>query len=170
MNGVRVRPAREADLEELFQLERSTATAPHWPRAAYNAILEEDIFAPRRCLLVADGLVGDRAGLRGFAIGVVHPAGDAELESVAVAETARRQGIGAALCGAVARWCRAEGATELLLEVRASSGGAIALYGRLGFTVTGRRSGYYRDPADDALLMRLELRPCPELRQEARSE
>jgi len=164
MTGTRVRRARECDLAELFELERSIATAPHWPRTAYSAILADDIFAPRRCLLVADGLVGDPPGLRGFAIGVVHPAGDAELESVAVAETARRQGIGAALCEGVAQWCGAEGATELLLEVRAASAGAIALYSRLGFVVVGRRAGYYRDPADDALLMRLELKACAEPR------
>lgn len=164
MTGVRVRRARESDLADLFELERSIATAPHWPRTAYSEIVADQIFAPRRCLLVADGLVGEPPGLRGFAIGVVHPAGDAELESVAVAETARRLGIGAALCEAVAQWCRGEGATELLLEVRGSSAGAIALYRGLGFVVVGRRAGYYRDPTDDAVQMRLELKACAEPR------
>jgi ribosomal-protein-alanine N-acetyltransferase len=44
------------------------------------------------------------------------------------------------------------------LEVRAGGAGAIALYEGLGFTVTGRRRGYYREPAEDALLMEMELR------------
>jgi [ribosomal protein S18]-alanine N-acetyltransferase len=152
MTGVRVRPARQTDLLELFALERSIPAAPHWPRGAYDTILAEEIFAPRRCLLVAA-----ESGLHGFAVGVVHPAGDAELESVAVAEGARRQGIGASLCAAVVRWCRAEGATELLLEVRASSAGAIGLYTKLGFVAVGRRPAYYRDPVEDAVLMRLPL-------------
>ena len=43
------------------------------------------------------------------------------------------------------------------LEVRAGSVGAIALYEGLGFVVVGRRRGYYREPVEDALLMRLEL-------------
>jgi ribosomal-protein-alanine N-acetyltransferase len=45
----------------------------------------------------------------------------------------------------------------LELEVRAGSGGAIALYAGLGFVVAGRRVGYYREPVEDALLMRLDL-------------
>jgi ribosomal-protein-alanine N-acetyltransferase len=45
----------------------------------------------------------------------------------------------------------------LELEVRAGSGGAIALYAGLGFVVAGRRAGYYREPEEDALLMRLDL-------------
>ena len=156
MTGVQVRPARQTDLQELFALERSIPAAPHWPRGAYDTILAEDIFSPRRCLMVAA-----ESGLQGFAVGVVHPAGDAELESVAVAENARRQGIGVSLCAAVVRWCRAEGASELLLEVRASSAGAIGLYTKLGFVAVGRRSAYYRDPVEDAVLMRLPLEENP---------
>ena len=43
------------------------------------------------------------------------------------------------------------------LEVRAGSAGAIGLYEGLGFVGVGRRRGYYRDPVDDAVLMRLDL-------------
>ena len=147
-----IRPALASDLDALYALERSIPTAPHWPRAAYAAILSENIFIPRRCLIVA---VGD--GLIGFAVGIAHPVGDAELESVAVAETARRKGIGGALCMAVAEWCRGAGASELLLEVRGASTGAIALYQRLGFEAVGTRPRYYRNPPDDAVVMRMVL-------------
>jgi ribosomal-protein-alanine N-acetyltransferase len=152
-----VRPAKVSDLDAVYSLERSIPTAPHWPRAAYASILSENIFIPRRCLMVAvaDGLVG-------FAIGIAHPVGDAELESVAVAEAARRKGVGGALCRAVADWCRVAGASELLLEVRSASNGAIALYRRLGFEPVGTRAGYYRNPPDDALVMRMGLDARPE--------
>ena len=150
--GFEIRPANVSDLDALFALERSIPTAPHWPRAAYAAILSENIFIPRRCLIVAvaDGLVG-------FAVGIAHPSGDSELESVAVAEPARRKGVGGALCMAVAEWCRGVGASELLLEVRVSSTGAIALYTKLGFVAVGTRARYYRNPPDDAVVMRLVL-------------
>ena len=161
-NGFSVRPASVSDLDELFALERSIPTAPHWPRGAYDAILAGEIFAPRRCLMVAIG-----GGLLGFAVGVVHPAGDAELESVGVKESARRQGIGEALCAAVACWCRQEGAAELLLEVRASSTGAIALYAKQGFLGVGRRPAYYRQPSDDAIVMRLALCPTQDKAEES---
>jgi ribosomal-protein-alanine N-acetyltransferase len=81
----------------------------------------------------------------------------AELESVAVAPSARRSGIGRALCARVLDWCRNHGATEVMLEVRASSAGAIALYLGLGFIAAGRRPRYYCDPEDDAVVMRLSL-------------
>jgi ribosomal-protein-alanine N-acetyltransferase len=45
----------------------------------------------------------------------------------------------------------------LELEVRAGSIGAIALYSSVGFVVAGRRRDYYREPVEDALLMRLDL-------------
>jgi len=83
----------------------------------------------------------------------------AELESVVVSASARRSGIGRALCRAVLDWCRTNGASEVVLEVRASSAAAVALYASLGFTTTARRPCYYQDPADDALLMRLPLPP-----------
>jgi ribosomal-protein-alanine N-acetyltransferase len=91
-----------------------------------------------------------------------HPEDDArqriaELESVVVSANSRRAGIGRALCRAVLDWSRSQGATELVLEVRAASSAAIALYAGLGFTLAARRPRYYRDPDDDALLMRLHL-------------
>jgi len=151
----KIRPAEVADLGAICALERATPTAPHWPRGAYDAILAAEIFSPRRCLFAA--LPEGKPQVLGFAVGIVHPAGDSELESVAVAESARRGGIGTALCAAVAEWCHCQGARELLLEVRASSAGAIALYTRLGFAAVGRRPRYYRQPDDDAVVMRLLL-------------
>jgi ribosomal-protein-alanine N-acetyltransferase len=80
-----------------------------------------------------------------------------ELESVVVADAARRAGIGRVLCGAVIDWCLSQDATEIALEVRAGSAGAIALYQGLRFVEVGRRAGYYSEPEEDALLMRLKL-------------
>jgi len=76
-----------------------------------------------------------------------------ELETVVVSSTARRRGIGNALCRTVMEWSREAGAREIELEVRASSKGALALYHQLGFVEQGRRRGYYRNPTEDAVLM-----------------
>ena len=151
-----LRSAIAADLDAVLTLERATDLAPHWPPSAYADILESS--APHRCLFVAES----NGQLAGFAIGLLHPAASqriAELESVVVAASARRAGIGRALCRAVLDWSRSNGATESILEVRASSAAAIALYASLGFTLAARRPRYYQDPADDALLMRLPLPP-----------
>jgi ribosomal-protein-alanine N-acetyltransferase len=157
-----LRPAIASDLDAILTLERATDLAPHWPPAAYLAIL--DSTTSQRCLFVAK----KDDSLAGFAVGLLHPAAFdtavpdatsriAELESVVVSASYRRAGIGRALCRAVFDWSRSQGATEVVLEVRAASSAAVALYAGLGFTLAARRPRYYRDPNDDALLMRLQL-------------
>jgi ribosomal-protein-alanine N-acetyltransferase len=47
----------------------------------------------------------------------------------------------------------AAGAVTVLLEVRESNVAARRLYRKLGFTEHGRRSNYYLQPAEDALLL-----------------
>lgn len=159
--GVRVRAASALDVDEVVALERGVVEAPHWAATEYAAIVTSGDGGVRRCLFVAE--VEGR--VIGFAVGKVIGVGaecSAELESVAVDATVRRLGLGRALCEAVVEWCRGLGAVVVGLEVRAGSAGAIALYEGLRFVAVGRRRGYYRDPADDALLMRLELGNCGE--------
>jgi ribosomal-protein-alanine N-acetyltransferase len=170
--GVRVRVAGAADVAGVVALERAIAEAPHWGKAEYAAMVRGDRAvdgAVRRCFFVAEPepepepeteTAADGA-LLGFAVGKVigsDAEGSGELESVAVEASARRVGVGRALCAAVVDWCRGQAVKALELEVRAGSEGAIALYAGLGFVVAGRRVGYYREPVEDALLMRLDLR------------
>jgi ribosomal-protein-alanine N-acetyltransferase len=83
--------------------------------------------------------------------------GAADLESVAIAPAARRGGIGRSLCDAVIAWSRDQGAKVMAIEVRAANAGAIALYSSIGFTELARRTGYYQQPKDDAVVIRLSL-------------
>jgi ribosomal-protein-alanine N-acetyltransferase len=155
----RVRVAGAADLAGVVALERAVAEAPHWAETDYSAMVNVDPAADgavRRCLFVAEA----DGRLVGFAVGKAIGAGVeivGELESVVVDLMARRGGVGRALCGAVVAWSIGQGAVALELEVRAGSGGAIALYDGLGFVAVGRRGEYYREPVEDAVLMRLEL-------------
>jgi ribosomal-protein-alanine N-acetyltransferase len=158
VEGLRVRVAAAADVVGVVALERAIAEAPHWAEGEYAAIVNVDATgsAVRRCFFVAEA----EGRLLGFAVGKVigwSGEGVAELESMAVEAAARRSGVGRALCAAVADWCTGQGAARLELEVRAGSVGAIALYTGLGFVGIGRRAGYYRQPVEDALLMRLDL-------------
>ena len=163
MTQVQLRPAVSTDFVSIVALERATEYAPHWSPATYAAMLDTSGAELKRCILVA--VKGE--SLIGFAVGLMHPsqaevdtsqsARVAEVESVVVATQARRLGIGRALCTAILNWVRTQGATEVVLEVRATSAAPIALYTALGFQQTGRRRRYYRDPTDDALVMRLEL-------------
>jgi [ribosomal protein S18]-alanine N-acetyltransferase len=80
-----------------------------------------------------------------------------EIENVAVAEPARRRGLGTRLLNEFLDFIRREGATSVFLEVRESNHAARALYEKWRFIESGRRTRYYVDPPEDALLYRLDL-------------
>ncbi len=154
--GFSIRAATAEDVEEILLMEREIPEAPHWSRAEYESMVGEGKGA-MRCLLVAE-VNGTSAG---FAVGkVVNASVAAELESIVVRASARRTGLGGGLCRAVIAWCRSQGAGSIELEVRSANIAARALYERLGFVEEGIRRGYYREPKDHALLMRLKLASC----------
>ena len=73
------------------------------------------------------------------------------ITNVAVLPSCRRRGIAEALLRELLR--QAEGLAFVTLGVRASNRPAAALYEKLGFARVGVRKGFYRDPAEDAVLM-----------------
>ena len=78
---------------------------------------------------------------------------EGHIYNVAVAENARRQGIGRKLIEAVIYEAGILGISSLTLEVRSKNHAAISLYEKLGFAACGHRKNYYRKPTDDALVM-----------------
>lgn len=150
-----VRRAAPEDLELILALEVACAEAPHWSEAVWSALLseEEGCGGIVRASFVAEG----NDGIVGFLVASC-AGGVAEIETVAVGASMRRQGVGKALCIAAMDWARGIAARGIELEVRASSRGALALYRSLGFGELGMRRGYYRDPVEDAVLMSAPLR------------
>lgn len=87
-------------------------------------------------------------------------ADEAEILTLAVQPSARRQGLGARLVAAAIDRATASGATRMFLEVAEDNAPARALYVSLGFEPAGRRPRYYPradGPAMDALLLVLNL-------------
>ena len=82
---------------------------------------------------------------------------EADMMNVAVHPDYRRQGIGRDLVLALADALKEKGIRGLMLEVRQSNAPAIALYESLGFCQVGLRPNYYRNPKENALIMRKEL-------------
>lgn len=151
--GLAIRWGTRDDLEEVLLLDCETVSAPHWGWTEYDAMLAQGSVAGlRRVLFVA----ADGRLISGFAVGRVLD-DEAEIESVVVRGSMRRQGIGSSLCRAVMDWARQEKACTVVLEVRQGSAGAVQLYGGLGFFKVGKRANYYREPMEDALVMKCEL-------------
>jgi len=77
---------------------------------------------------------------------------EAEILDVAVDPALQGRGIGAQLVQWACDEAIRRGAALLLLEVRATSQPAIALYERFGFKQTGLRKGYYEENIDAVLM------------------
>ena len=81
---------------------------------------------------------------------------ETDMMNVAVHPDFRRQGIAEALVNELVENLKKLGSHCLTLEVRASNAPAISLYEKLGFHEIGRRRNYYRNPREDALILRKE--------------
>lgn len=82
--------------------------------------------------------------------------GETDMMNIAVHPDHRRKGIGTALILELIDALKTRGSHSLMLEVRRSNSSAISVYKNLGFLEVGRRKNYYRNPKEDALIMRKE--------------
>jgi ribosomal-protein-alanine N-acetyltransferase len=74
---------------------------------------------------------------------------EVEILNLAVAPACRRQGVAKALLGALPK-------ADIFLEVRESNQAARGLYRAAGFCEAGLRPGYYKNPSEGAIVMRLQ--------------
>ena len=81
---------------------------------------------------------------------------ETDVMNVAVHPDYRRRGIAEALIVELVAELKQRGSHALMLEVRSSNAPAIALYEKLGFQQVGCRKNYYRNPKEDALILRKE--------------
>lgn len=82
--------------------------------------------------------------------------GETDMMNLAVIPQARRRGIAESLILNLVEELKKQDSYCLSLEVRASNAPARALYEKLGFAQVGRRPNYYRNPKEDALILRKE--------------
>jgi ribosomal-protein-alanine N-acetyltransferase len=142
-----LRHASLADIPALAELERDLFTDP-WTTQQ----LEDALRWPGAVALIAE----DAEGIFGYVLGRV-VVDQAEILSIATATNRRRQGIGSELLDAALIAMLERGARSVWLEVRVSNAAARAMYGARGFVAAGVRRGYYRQPPEDALVLRRDL-------------
>ncbi|MDR2502591.1 MAG: ribosomal protein S18-alanine N-acetyltransferase [Oscillospiraceae bacterium] len=142
-----IRRGTEADLADISAIERE-AICPPWS----DGTLLRSIYSESGECFVAD----ESGWVVGFAFVSVSEF-EAELLQIAVDSTERRRGVGAELLQWTLRSLRQRGVRSVFLEARKSNAAALALYCRFGFCEVGVRRGYYDAPAEDAVVMRLEL-------------
>ncbi len=135
-----------AQLAELHQ--QCFETPRPWRITEFDALLDD----PNIMLLTLPG---------GFAMARV-VLDECELLTLAVDPAHRRQGLGRRLLEQLENESLARDATEVFLEVSEQNTPARNLYRACGYTESGRRPNYYRQPNGakiDAILMKLPLFP-----------
>ena len=143
-----IRAFRPADAAAVTMILRDAPEAANWPEVSCREVLNwPGVVA----------LVGESDGkVTGFIVG--RQVGDeAEILNLAVTPASRRRGEGEALLKAVLEEFRSRGVSRVFLEVRESNETGIAFYQKQGFSRTGRRLGYYRDPDEAAIVMEMKF-------------
>ncbi len=137
-------PMQARHVEEVARLEQICFSTP-WSADS----LQRELDTPGAAFFVAENEAGVPIGYVGTHIVL----DEGYIANLAVHPDYRRRGV----AGALLRHLEALAARRELafwsLEVRESNAAAIRLYTRHGYMVTGRRPGFYRAPAEDALLM-----------------
>lgn len=82
--------------------------------------------------------------------------GETDMMNIATHPDHRKQGIATALIVGLIGALERRGSHSLMLEVRSSNEPAKSLYRHLGFEEVGVRKNYYRNPKEDALILRKE--------------
>ncbi len=142
-----VRKMTEQDVSSIAQLEKECFIDP-WSENSIASELSNQLSS----WFVAEddgnilGYVGSQSVLDG-----------ADMMNIAVSARARRRGIAVALIKALIEELKTRGVKFLMLEVRQSNAPAIALYEKMGFYQVGIRRNYYRNPKENALILRKEF-------------
>ena len=101
-------------------------------------------------LAISENQVVGYAGV--FAPG---PGAVADILTVTVIDSYRRQGIAKKLISDIESYCQTKGSSAIMLEVAVDNTGAIALYENLGYLQISKRNNYY-GTGKDALVMQKE--------------
>lgn len=141
-----LRSATQADVPAIVEIERISFGDP-WSEATFRDLLR----LRHAIFLVATD--GPGQSVCGYVIAAV-VAGEAEVLNLAVALQSRGHRLGGRLLDAGLGIVRERGAREVFLEVRESNTAALALYSSRGFATLTRREKYYRNPVEDALVLR----------------
>lgn len=170
MQKWRIREAEERDLDQMAAIE-AVSIPGGWTGADFAEALanrqallllltEEESGDPSEEKSRMRGATreADREGQTVLAYLVCYFAADeGEIVSIACRPRARRQGLATELMAAFRKRASELGLSKIFLEVRRSNRAARKFYEKTGFVPVGRRPDFYRNPREDALLLRLTI-------------
>jgi ribosomal protein S18 acetylase RimI-like enzyme len=145
---LRLRPVSPSDLPFLAAIEVEAFPDPSWTAPDF---LRYD------CMVAEVQSGPDEFAVAGFLVsrenykGTEDAPPEREILNLAVDKRFRRAGVASSLLRH-----EVERRTDIYLEVRQSNIPAIQLYTNVGFTEIARRSNYYDNPLESAIVMRMK--------------
>ena len=150
-----IRAAIPGDLPRIIEIARQSADAAQWNADEYERMLSPGPSLSAYVVLVAEE-DGAACSIHGF-LTAKEVAGEWEIENLAVREMARRRGLGLRLLHEFLQLVHRRQGKAIYLEVRESNEAARALYSKCTFVEAGRRKSYYRNPEEDALILKFSF-------------
>lgn len=139
-----IRRLRWWDLDEVLRLEHALFDDPWSAEMFWDELAQGDT---RTYVVATDG-----DAIAGYA-GLAAMPDEAYVQTIAVAPTHQRQGVGTVLLTHLLDDATKRGLAKVGLEVRVDNAPAIALYERFGFSAVAVRKRYYQPSGTDALVM-----------------
>jgi ribosomal-protein-alanine N-acetyltransferase len=143
-----IRLLQPEDIPDLASLLEESSAAARWSRESFEKLQMSEGFL---------ALVSEMAGSVSGFVSARQVADEGEILNLAIRREHRKKGEGRALLSAALEKLQRGGVRRVYLEVRESNCTAIAFYEKQGFSKTGRRPGYYREPDEAAVLMEKKL-------------
>jgi ribosomal-protein-alanine N-acetyltransferase len=150
---VSLRAALPDDVQSMAEIEREAFSDP-WPASAFRELLGHTHVT----MMVA---VDAAQLVCGYCV-VLRVLDEGEIANIAVAPAQRRRGIAADLLDRALADAARHHVRSVFLEVRVGNEAARGLYASRGFAPVGRRRAYYREPVEDALVLRWTAPAIPE--------
>jgi len=143
LSTLRFETLQENHIAPILGIESQTNSAP-WSERSFRNELDH-----KHGIFLTAIMGGEVVGYGGIWLVI----DEAHVTTIAVVPAHQRQGIARQLMTELLVRARKAGMKCSTLEARAGNEAAISLYEKLGFSITGRRKGYYPDNKEDAVVM-----------------
>lgn len=145
-----IRRATKSDIPAMMELSASVPTAAQWSHQQYHQALS---CGPERCKAF---VIEHNSQILGFLVAQGIDT-EWEIENIVISPSEQRNGLGHKLLKQLMKSFDVNISLKIFLEVRESNHTARAFYQKSGFRQTGRRSRYYTNPPEDALIYQLDI-------------
>ena len=142
---IKVRPMRWWDIDVVDPLEQELFPLDPWSIDQWwreLAQLHNHYFVVESA--------GELCGYAGLSISGI----DADIQTIAIADSFQGKGIGRKLLNQLVARSRELGVTYIFLEVRSDNTSALSMYSSFGFAEISKRAKYYPDGTDAVILRR----------------